>query len=88
MADQALRSPRERAGTQEEKKRKAAEWYEQQMAAGDLANPNLLPLNKPSLMPLNTAPPGSSAGGFAVPAVPRAKQASWRDRLAGKAGGS
>ena len=73
------------ACTQAEKKRKAAEWYEQQMASGEGGNPNLMPLNNPNLMPLNKAPGGGGGGGFAfaVPA-PRAKQAGWRDRLAGK----
>jgi hypothetical protein len=62
------------ACTQAEKKRKAAEWYEQQMASGEGGNPNLMPINKA---------PGGGGFAFAVPA-PRAKQAGWRDRLAGK----
>jgi hypothetical protein len=59
---------------EEEKTRKAQEWFESQMASADASNPNLMPLNRAA----------ASSHGFAVPAPPKSKQAGWRDRLAGK----
>ena len=64
---------------EEDKRRKAAEWYKQQLeSGGGAANPNLMPIG------YNGATAGiGSTGGFAVPA-PKKKEAGWRDRLAAK----
>jgi hypothetical protein len=68
---------------EEDKRRKAAEWYKQQLeSGGGAANPNLMPIGYNGA----AAGVGGSSGGFAVPA-PKKKEASsagWRDRLAAK----